>query len=85
MDQREKEGEREIKVLLERNISVIWQHMFQMSALPVQHIYVRGRVSSKTVQNIRNSFHYNGLHVLNDWLKFIAGKANLSDFKEGGK
>ena len=59
--------------------------MFQMSALPVQHIYVRGRVSSKTVQNIINSFHYNGLHVLNDWLKFIAGKANLSDFKEGGK
>ena len=33
-------GEREIKVLLERNISVIWQHMFQMSALPVQPIYI---------------------------------------------
>ena len=31
--------EREIKVLLERNISVIWQHMFQMSGLPVQLIF----------------------------------------------
>ena len=66
--------EREIKVLLERNISVIWQHMFQMSALPVQPIYMWDGVRSKTFQSSRNYFQQIVDCVfLIIWLKLKAG------------